>query len=77
MEYHMVTGYGVSEMNAKNTEDNPIYGLGQGATDEPPKWTLVANICHKAHDKFTKKCMIVDPTRTITLKSNGKMFVDD
>eukprot|EP00957_Ditylum_brightwellii_P051603 3913961-Ditylum_brightwellii.AAC.1 len=24
MEYHMVTGYGVSKLIAKNTEDNPI-----------------------------------------------------
>eukprot|EP00957_Ditylum_brightwellii_P133168 10153567-Ditylum_brightwellii.AAC.1 len=29
MEYCMVTGYRVSELTAKNTEDNPIYRLGQ------------------------------------------------
>eukprot|EP00957_Ditylum_brightwellii_P097371 7416215-Ditylum_brightwellii.AAC.1 len=45
MECHMVTGYGVSELTAKNTEQNPIYRLDQGATDVLPNWTLVANIC--------------------------------
>eukprot|EP00957_Ditylum_brightwellii_P096345 7338197-Ditylum_brightwellii.AAC.1 len=77
MEYHMVTGYGVSELTATNTDDTPIYGLGQGATDAPPNWTLVANICQKAYNQFAKWCTIKDPTGTITLKSNGKMFVDD
>eukprot|EP00957_Ditylum_brightwellii_P203811 15336301-Ditylum_brightwellii.AAC.1 len=77
MEYHMVTGYGMSKLTAKNTEDNPIYGLGQRATDVLPNWTLMANIYQKAYDKFSKRCMIIDPTRAISLKSNRKMCVDD
>eukprot|EP00957_Ditylum_brightwellii_P179728 13691163-Ditylum_brightwellii.AAC.1 len=40
MGYHMVAGYGVSKLTAKNTENNPVYRLGQGATDAPPNWTL-------------------------------------
>eukprot|EP00957_Ditylum_brightwellii_P096456 7346473-Ditylum_brightwellii.AAC.1 len=74
MEYHMVTGYGESKLMTKNIEDTPIYGLGQGTTDVPHNWTLVANICQKAYDKFAKGCTIKDPTRAISLKSNGKMM---
>eukprot|EP00957_Ditylum_brightwellii_P064256 4876405-Ditylum_brightwellii.AAC.1 len=77
MEYHMVTGYGVSKLTTKNTEDTPIYGLGQGATDALPNWTLVANICLKVYDKLAKGYTIIDPARTISFKSNRNMFVDD
>eukprot|EP00957_Ditylum_brightwellii_P051391 3897215-Ditylum_brightwellii.AAC.1 len=77
MEYHMVTDYGVSKLMAKKTEDNPIYGLGQGATNVLPNWSLVVNNCKRAYDKIAKRCTIIDPTRAILLKSNGKMFVDN
>eukprot|EP00957_Ditylum_brightwellii_P191528 14582062-Ditylum_brightwellii.AAC.1 len=74
---HDAQGYGVSKLTAKNTEDNPIYGLGQGAIDAPPNCALVTNICQKAYNKFAKGCTIIDPIRAISLKSNGKVFVDN
>eukprot|EP00957_Ditylum_brightwellii_P101472 7733010-Ditylum_brightwellii.AAC.1 len=62
---------------AKNTEDNQIHRFGQGATDALPNWTLVATIFQKTYGKFAKECTVIDPTGTLSLKSNGKMFVDD
>eukprot|EP00957_Ditylum_brightwellii_P198717 15146180-Ditylum_brightwellii.AAC.1 len=62
---------------AKNTEDNPIYRLDQGATDVPQNWTFVASICQKAYDKFAKGCTTIDSPRAISFKSNEKIFVDN
>eukprot|EP00957_Ditylum_brightwellii_P002536 194814-Ditylum_brightwellii.AAC.1 len=57
--------------------NKPIYGIGQGATDAPPNWTLVANACQKAYAKHSKRCQIQDPTGTIVQQAPGKMFVDN
>ena len=77
LEYHLVTSYGATEDGISSTPRHPIYGTGQGATDAPPNWTLLANACQKAYSKYSKGCSIVDPTGTIVQQAPGKMFVDD
>eukprot|EP00957_Ditylum_brightwellii_P078716 5985219-Ditylum_brightwellii.AAC.1 len=77
MKYHMVTGYKVDTITVENTTEDHTYGIRQGATDAPPNWTLVSNICQKAYERHTKGCTISDPTLNIILNTNGKMFVDD
>eukprot|EP00957_Ditylum_brightwellii_P174801 13309086-Ditylum_brightwellii.AAC.1 len=69
--------YGPTEKGITSTNDKPIYGIGQGATDALPKWTLVANACQKAYTKYSKGCQIQDPTGMIVQQAPGKMFVDD
>eukprot|EP00957_Ditylum_brightwellii_P049570 3759685-Ditylum_brightwellii.AAC.1 len=54
LKYHMVTGYGSTENGITLTKEEPIYGIGQGATDTPPNLTLVANACQKAYKKHSK-----------------------
>eukprot|EP00957_Ditylum_brightwellii_P049569 3759684-Ditylum_brightwellii.AAC.1 len=54
LKYHMVTGYCPTEYGITSTKDGPVYGIGQGATDAPPNWTLVANACQKAYTKHSK-----------------------
>ena len=73
----MVTGYGPTEKGITSTKEASIYGIGQGATDAPPNWTLVANACQKAYAKHSKGCQIQDPTGTIMQQAPGKMFVND
>eukprot|EP00957_Ditylum_brightwellii_P205840 15345674-Ditylum_brightwellii.AAC.1 len=60
-----------------STKEAPIYGIGQGATDAPPNWTLIANACQKTYAKHSKGCQIQDPTWTIMQQAPGKQFVDD
>eukprot|EP00957_Ditylum_brightwellii_P150979 11496163-Ditylum_brightwellii.AAC.1 len=38
MKYYMTTAKGISEEFNAHTEEEPMYGLGQGATDGPAKW---------------------------------------
>eukprot|EP00957_Ditylum_brightwellii_P096499 7349432-Ditylum_brightwellii.AAC.1 len=77
LEYYMVTSYGVSDTGVNHMEKQPVYGLGQGATDAPPNWTLLTNICQKAYAKHSKGCRILNTTGTIQLDAQGKFFVDD
>eukprot|EP00957_Ditylum_brightwellii_P205590 15344540-Ditylum_brightwellii.AAC.1 len=77
MKYHMVTSYRVDEVPVESTPTKPIYRIGQGATDTPPNWTLVSNVCQKTYEKHAKGCTITDPMQNITLNANGKMFVDN
>eukprot|EP00957_Ditylum_brightwellii_P036319 2750678-Ditylum_brightwellii.AAC.1 len=77
MKYHMVTSCGGDEVLVENTTENPLYGIGQGATDAPPNWTLMSNVCQKAYEKHAQGCTISDPTQNIILNANRKMFVDD
>eukprot|EP00957_Ditylum_brightwellii_P013020 983594-Ditylum_brightwellii.AAC.1 len=37
MKHHMNTKKRISKDYNSHTEENPIYGTGQGATDSPPK----------------------------------------
>eukprot|EP00957_Ditylum_brightwellii_P015952 1201362-Ditylum_brightwellii.AAC.1 len=62
MEYYMVTGYGPAPTGLSSSEQAPIYGQGQDATDAPPSWTLVANICQKTYNRYAKGCILRDPT---------------
>eukprot|EP00957_Ditylum_brightwellii_P196452 14968279-Ditylum_brightwellii.AAC.1 len=73
----MVTSYGVTETGVTHSLSQPIYGLGQSATDAPPNWTLIANLCQKTHAKHCKGCRILDPTGTVQSDAQGNMFVDD
>eukprot|EP00957_Ditylum_brightwellii_P141722 10797800-Ditylum_brightwellii.AAC.1 len=77
LKYHMVTGYGPTEKGTTSTKDEPIYRIGEGATDAPPNWTLVANACKKAYAKHSKGCQIQDLMGTIVQQAPGKMFVNN
>eukprot|EP00957_Ditylum_brightwellii_P166992 12712969-Ditylum_brightwellii.AAC.1 len=73
----MVTGYGPTKKGITSTTEAPIYGIGQGPTEVPPNWTLVANACQKVYTKNSKGCQIQDATGTTVQQAPGKIFVDD
>eukprot|EP00957_Ditylum_brightwellii_P099918 7614235-Ditylum_brightwellii.AAC.1 len=77
MKYHMVTSYGVDEVPVESTTMKIIYGIGQDATDVPPNWTLVSNVCQKTYKKHAKGCTITDQIQNITLNANAKIFIDN
>eukprot|EP00957_Ditylum_brightwellii_P138509 10557745-Ditylum_brightwellii.AAC.1 len=41
MKYYMTTAKGILEEYNAHTEEEPMFGLGQEATDGPAKWTLL------------------------------------
>eukprot|EP00957_Ditylum_brightwellii_P211846 15366664-Ditylum_brightwellii.AAC.3 len=45
MKYHMVISYGIDSKSFQTTKESPIYGIGEGAMDTPPDWTIVPHIC--------------------------------
>eukprot|EP00957_Ditylum_brightwellii_P142910 10888641-Ditylum_brightwellii.AAC.3 len=55
----------------------PIYGIGQGATDEPSGLTCIAGVVLKCYKRLAKGCTIAYPTKTIIQKDNSAIFVDD
>eukprot|EP00957_Ditylum_brightwellii_P002065 158647-Ditylum_brightwellii.AAC.1 len=44
MEFTMITNLGESTKSNTHTEQTPITGIGQGATDGPPGWTSYTNM---------------------------------
>eukprot|EP00957_Ditylum_brightwellii_P052520 3982739-Ditylum_brightwellii.AAC.1 len=46
-----------------STNEWPLYGLGQGATDALPNWTLTANPSLKTYAKHSRGCTLCDPTK--------------
>eukprot|EP00957_Ditylum_brightwellii_P034193 2591338-Ditylum_brightwellii.AAC.1 len=77
MKHHMSTAKGISELCNSNTEDSPIYGSSQRATDSPTKWNLTDNIIAKAYSKKSKGRILKDPTKTMVKKQFSARYVDD
>ena len=77
MKYHISTGFGISKEANTNSNENPIYGIGQGATDGPAQWTMMSDILQKIHNKRAIGTTITNPTKSITESRSLDMFVDD
>eukprot|EP00957_Ditylum_brightwellii_P068277 5184055-Ditylum_brightwellii.AAC.1 len=77
LEYHILTAYGLPEQKNFHSKDHPVHGMGQGPCDTPSKWTCMVNPSLKSFNKKAKGCLITDPTRSISIKENAKMYVDD
>eukprot|EP00957_Ditylum_brightwellii_P060181 4571184-Ditylum_brightwellii.AAC.1 len=67
MEYHMSASQGTLEAYNKHSDTQPIYGVGQGATNAPTKSTLMDNIITKAFNKKAIGCILVDPSGKIRI----------
>eukprot|EP00957_Ditylum_brightwellii_P076267 5797186-Ditylum_brightwellii.AAC.1 len=45
MKYYMNTAYGNSNETNQHSNNSPVHGSGQGATDAPPGWGFTSHIC--------------------------------
>eukprot|EP00957_Ditylum_brightwellii_P131070 9997745-Ditylum_brightwellii.AAC.1 len=54
-----------------------VFRIRQGSTDGPPGWALISDILLKVYHRMSHGCQITDPTKTIKVKCNTDMFVDD
>ena len=77
MEYHISTGFGISESTNKNEDEVPVYGIGQRATDASAQWTLMSDAIQKIHNKRAIGTTIMNPTKTRRESRSLDMFVDD
>jgi hypothetical protein len=77
MNYHMVTAYGVSKESNQHSDNDPSYGMGQGAADGPGGWSLVSNVIVKSHNQKAYGSLITDPIKTIKVHRSADSFVDD
>eukprot|EP00957_Ditylum_brightwellii_P050301 3814802-Ditylum_brightwellii.AAC.1 len=66
MKYHMITTLGKSTWINYFGCLASVYGIGQGSTDEPSKYTTGC-----------KGFAIMDPAQRMKVQSNAGMFVDD
>eukprot|EP00957_Ditylum_brightwellii_P170118 12949025-Ditylum_brightwellii.AAC.1 len=71
MKYYMTMAKGILEEFNTHSEEEPMFGLGQEATDGPAKWTLLDNIKTKTYNKKAHGCTMHDPTKTIQKKQNS------
>lgn len=77
MKYQMIISHGPSTKTSMTTNENPILGVGQGATDALAGWLLITKMLSKMYNRTTSGCKLILPTEKIFLKSTHTMFVDD
>eukprot|EP00978_Attheya_sp_CCMP212_P020591 scaffold59115_cov62-Attheya_sp.AAC.2 len=73
----MVTALGVSTEYNQHSEEQPSYGISQGATDGQPGWMAISDILIKSHKQKAYGSMLEDPSKSIRVERIVDMFVDD
>ncbi len=76
-QYHIKTKHGISSESYCNTNDNPLYGLGQGNRCGPSKWTNVSTKAMNILDSMGISAKFQNPTTTISAARPLDGFVDD
>ena len=77
MRYQMITVHGPSKATSTATNENPILGIGQGATDALAGWLLITTMLSKMYDESASGCKTVSPNGELSFKWTHTMFVDD
>eukprot|EP00957_Ditylum_brightwellii_P190440 14496790-Ditylum_brightwellii.AAC.1 len=54
-----------------------VLRIGQGSTNGPLGWVLISDIMLKVYHKMSRGCQMTDPTKTIKVKCNTDMLVDN
>ena len=73
----MITVHGPSKATSTATNENPILGIGQGATDASAGWLLITTMLSKMYDESASGCKTVSPNGELSFKWTHTMFVDD
>ena len=63
IQYYIVTAHGGSKENSASTLTNPLYSIGQGATDASTIWLFVSTIFSRYYNSKATKRMIYEPTK--------------
>ena len=73
----MITVYGPSDNIPSTTNETPILGIGQGATDASAGWLLITTLLSKMYDKTASGYEIISPDGELKFAWTHTMFVDD
>jgi hypothetical protein len=75
-KYKLKTTLGTSEEFYKNTEEKPLYGLGQGSTAAAFAWAVISAVILKIMS-LLRGVRFCSPTRTFKVQRVMDAFVDD
>ena len=69
--YALKTSLGVAEERYSHSEENPIYGTGQGAKDSPPAWTMDSTLMLDANRERAEGVFFCDPEQEEEINPEG------
>ena len=73
----MITAHGPSTETSTTTIENPILGVGQGATYALAGWILITTLLSEMYNRSTQGVNLISPNGKIFLQLTHTMFVDD
>ena len=76
-QFHLRTIHGISEAFYSYNENKPIRGSGQGIGWAGPRWTASSDAISEVMKEKCTGMLYQDPTKTIEVRRNGDIFVDD
>ena len=77
MRYKIKTKLGISTRHYSHSEDNEIYGTGQGSAGSMAFWLLISAILFRIMSQIAHGLAFSDPQRLHTIKRTMEGFVDD
>ena len=76
-KFYIKTGLGISETPYTNTNEFPIYGMGQGIAWSGPAWIMASNTIAKSKKKTCVGFRFIDPLTGLKVEKLEDFFVDD
>jgi hypothetical protein len=77
LEYHISTGYGISDTTYIGTAEKLLYGIGQGTCSSPILWALLNQLILIALGEKIECITLVSVDKSKTSTIPGDSFVDD
>ncbi len=77
LRYHLKHKYGISANFNLHTEDNPLYGMGQGARDACNRWVIGSNSMADVYISKANGWMIPSLIPTEHTKQDLKAFINN
>ena len=75
--YLVRTELGLSPTGYNHSEDEPIYGTGQGSSNSPAIWLFVSSALLDAYEEWAESAKYSTPTADCSVDVNMVGFVDD
>ena len=76
-KYRLKTELGMSEQSYSHSEENPIYGTGQGSGNSPMIWCFLSSVLFDCYDERANGAIYELPDRSLSTKINMIGYVDD
>ncbi|KAI2503122.1 hypothetical protein MHU86_11313 [Fragilaria crotonensis] len=76
-EYRIRTDMGLSPTGYRHSQQNPIYGTGQGSGNSPAIWCFLSSTLYDCYDKQAAKAIYCTPSGTNNIEVGMIGFVDD